>query len=530
MPVQPLKSLPDPGKGQRQIDAKVTRAVEHLPVLEGNTHIPSGLFHLPDSLIMRFTPLCTVHKKDVGALRFGDPDPVKAVGDVAAGPVHVTGEDLAQLIDPPAALRLVSPDEGVHRKDIHLIIMGEGGFLPHPLPDGFIVDNVVGAHQAGQIEGLGGGIEGHSAVPGVLADALGGNVPVAVKDEVGPDLVRNHHHVMLLVKGHHLFQLPALPDPASGVVGGTDDGGVDAVFHNPPLHILKVHPPDPLFVLLQGAVDHMVAVVGQAHSKADVGGGMDQDIVPPGAEYIQGANDPAQDAVLVADLFREKAGDAVAVQLPPDDGVIVFLCGVKVAKGGMSCPADNGLADGGTGGKVHICHPHGDDIKALPGQVGGKAGAGPQPVDGGGILTAPLHDRGKIVLHNYHTPVSDGFRAIHYSIKHIYCIIIYCKVKVYFSDFIYFIYLHKVHLPSLWNLQQKKTAFAVLCSVLLSALGELLLAAFDIAVVRLVQPALHCDVDLQLLPGKALQKSEGLLLAGVVEGLMGPIDLLAHLG
>ena len=72
-----------------------------------------------------------------------------------------------------------------------------------------------------QVEGLGGGVEGGSAHPGVLTDGLGGDVLVAGEDDVRPDLVGYDVDIILFVQYHGLFQLPPLPDAAAGAVSYT---------------------------------------------------------------------------------------------------------------------------------------------------------------------------------------------------------------------------------------------------------------------------------------------------------------------
>ena len=71
---------------------------------------------------------------------------------------------------------------------------------------------------------------------------------VAVEDHVRPDLVGDHEHVVLFEELHGALQLPALPDAATGVVGGAEDNGVDLVVHDLLLHVLKVHAPDVVLV------------------------------------------------------------------------------------------------------------------------------------------------------------------------------------------------------------------------------------------------------------------------------------------
>ena len=111
---------------------------------------------------------------------------------------------------------------------------------------------------------------------------------------------------MLFKDGHGTFQLPALPHPAAGVVGTAQDHGVNLVLYNFALHILKVHAPYPVFIFHQVRVDNMVAVVLQAHGKANVGGGVDQNMIPFGAQYVQSTDDPAQYTVFVAGAGSNK--------------------------------------------------------------------------------------------------------------------------------------------------------------------------------------------------------------------------------
>ena len=128
---------------------------------------------------------------------------------------------------------------------------------------------------------------------------------------------------MLFIQCHGLFNFPAFPDTAAGIVGRAEDGSVDLIFYDLALHIFKVHPPDALFIQLEGAVDDMVAVVGQGSGEADVSGGVDQNLVTPGAQYIYGAGDTAQNTVGIADMFRLQAVHTVALASIPVAGSII---------------------------------------------------------------------------------------------------------------------------------------------------------------------------------------------------------------
>ena len=222
---------------------------------------------------------------------------------------------------------------------------------------------------------------------------------MALQNDVGPNLVADDHDVVLLKQLHGLFQLPALPHTAAGVVGGAEHRGVDVVLHDLLLHVREVHAVDARLVLDQGAVDNVVAVVGQAAGKADVGGGVEQHVVAFGAQHVQGADNAAQHAVFIANALLGQAGDAVALLLPVDDGVVVIVAGGKVAEERMLDALGNGLGDGGHRGEVHVRHPHGDDVKALFGGLGAVP-AGDKPVHGDGVFPVPVDDAGKIVFHS----------------------------------------------------------------------------------------------------------------------------------
>ena len=175
---------------------------------------------------------------------------------------------------------------------------------------------------------------------------------------------------------------------------------MDLVFHDFALHILVIHAPDAVLVLDQGAVDDAVAVVGQRAREADVGGAVEQHLVAPGAEDVQGRDHAAQNAVLVADVLGFQTGHAVAGFVPADDGAEILLGGHEVAVGRVHGALDHGLGNGGDHGEIHVGHPHGDGIKAGQGRAGGKAVGLADHIHDNGILAMSVHDGGKIVFHN----------------------------------------------------------------------------------------------------------------------------------
>ena len=102
---------------------------------------------------------------------------------------------------------------------------------------------------------------------------------------------------------------------------------------------------------------------------------MQQHLIPAGADAVQCADHAAQHAVFIADVLRLQAGDPVGLALPADDGIIISIRRGKVAVQRVLRPLQNGLLHAGGGGKVHICHPHGDGVKPLFRGGGRKTGA-----------------------------------------------------------------------------------------------------------------------------------------------------------
>ena len=346
---------------------------------------------------MDLQPLGAIHEDHVGALGMGGLDAFEVGVYVVHGVVDVLCQHPAQLVHPPGSLVAVAAHEGVHGEDVHVVVVGQGGLLLHPVADAVVVDDVVGAYQTCQAEGLGGGVLGHRPHAGVLAHRLGGDVLIPRQDDVRPDLVRDHVDVVLTVQLHDRLDLPPLPDASRGVVGGAEQGGVDAVLYDLLFHIGKVQPPYALPIEDEGALHDSVARVGQRAREAHVDGAVEQDVVPFGAEGAEGGEDTAQHAVLVADVLLFQTHYAVAGGLPTDDGVEILLAGVEVAEAGVADALRHGSCHGGSGGEIHIGHPHGDGIKALLGGTGRPALS--QGIHRQGILAAAVQNGGKIVFH-----------------------------------------------------------------------------------------------------------------------------------
>ena len=77
----------------------------------------------------------------------------------------------------------------MHGKKVHFIIMGFAAFCLNPVPEIFIVDDMIASHQTCQIKGLAGSIQGNSAVSGILTHGLSWNVFVSFQNQIRPDLI-----------------------------------------------------------------------------------------------------------------------------------------------------------------------------------------------------------------------------------------------------------------------------------------------------------------------------------------------------
>ena len=222
---------------------------------------------------------------------------------------------------------------------------------------------------------------------------------VTRQDDIGPNLVRDHHAIVLAIDVHGTFDLVALPYAAAGIVRRAEHRGMDVVLGELALHVLKVHTPHALVVELKRAVDNAIARGLDGLGKADVGGTVDQYRIARLDIRAQRRHDTAQYAVFVADMLRRQALNAVATALPFDDAVEVLGTRIEVAKHGVLGALNDVLLDRGHRGKIHVRHPHGNAVEALVGCVRSHAGNLAPGVNGDGVHTVAVDKRGKVVFH-----------------------------------------------------------------------------------------------------------------------------------
>ena len=222
--------------------------MERSSVLPEYPDLDSCGFQLVQCFSMGLAPFGAVQEEHVGSFRPCQFYTMEMAGDIVIGIIHVVCKNLTELIHPFISFRLISADQGVHTQYIHTVVMRKGGFLVHPVTDPFVIYNMITSHKSGQIKGFAGSVESGSTHFGILADRLGGDMPVAFQDQIRPDLVRNYINIILLEKLHGFFQFPAFPYPAAGVVGRAENRSMDVFRRKLPFHIFIIHPPDSLFI------------------------------------------------------------------------------------------------------------------------------------------------------------------------------------------------------------------------------------------------------------------------------------------
>ena len=90
VPIHSAEGFLYAGTGGGQIHSQVTGTEKHPAVLDGNTDIPAGFFHILDCFAMGGTPVGAVGKEHVGAFRPGNVDTIKVPVNVITGKVYIS--------------------------------------------------------------------------------------------------------------------------------------------------------------------------------------------------------------------------------------------------------------------------------------------------------------------------------------------------------------------------------------------------------------------------------------------------------
>ena len=137
---------------------------------------------------------------------------------VIAEVVDIAGKHLVELVHPLVALRPVGADKRVHGEDVHLVVVSLVGHGAHAVAQRLVVDDVIAADQARQVKRLARRIEGNRAHAGILAHRLRRDMLVPRQDDIGPNLVRDHHAIVLAINVHGALNLVTPPHAAAGIV------------------------------------------------------------------------------------------------------------------------------------------------------------------------------------------------------------------------------------------------------------------------------------------------------------------------
>ena len=373
--------------------------MERTAILVANAHAGTLIEQPLNIAAMLAAPLGAVQKHHVRALRTRIGHALKMLVHVIAEVLDIAGKHLIELVHPLIALRLVGTDKRMHGEDIHLVVVSLVGHGAHAVAQRLVIDDVIAADQTRQVKRLARRIEGNRAHAGILAHRLRRDMLVPRQDDIGPDLVRDHHAIVLAINVHGTLNLVTLPHAAAGIVRRAEHRGMDVVLGEFALHVLKVHAPHALVVELKWAVDNTITRGFDRLGKTNVGGTVDQHRIARLDIRAQRGHDTAQHAVFVTDMFRAQTLDAIAATLPFDDAVKVLRARVKVAKHGMLGTLNDVLLDRGHRGKVHIRHPHGDAVEALVGCVRSHVGDLAPGVNGDGVHAVAVDKRAKVVFH-----------------------------------------------------------------------------------------------------------------------------------
>ena len=330
-----------------------------------------------------------VQPHEVGGIGGVGPD----LGDVLFAVVHheveVGGNVGQELLQPFLAFiegHLHGGDgEGVVAVDIHV--------GPELVEHGLHVS--IGEHRGAglktcQIEGLGGGNAGDHIGGDLGGEGGGGDVALAVEDEVGMDLVADHQNLVLQTQLHHPAQLLLRPDDAPRIVGVAQQEDVRA-----PELFLEVGPVHrPCAALLYQLIFNDVPASQLGHViELTVHGGLDQNIA------VLGGIEPDHDAEGLDHAGTEAHEGRVGV--PAGAALLPVLHGLEIAGGPGGVAPDALLGPGlqrvndGLGGpEVHIRDPQGDHI------VGAEL-LDPFIILGGEVFGAVYH-LVEIILHDSH--------------------------------------------------------------------------------------------------------------------------------
>ena len=179
---------------------------------------------------MLLAPLLAVEVQHVRSFWFGKLHALEMLENVVVRIIRIRFQHFAQFIHPLISLRPVSADQRMNREYVRRIVVGKGRSLLHTVAQHAVVDDVVGAHKACEVKGLGRCIKRDGTLACIFGNGLRRDMFEARQCQIRPDLIGDDNTVVGLVNFHRFFNLLALPDTARRVVRRTENGEMNVVF------------------------------------------------------------------------------------------------------------------------------------------------------------------------------------------------------------------------------------------------------------------------------------------------------------
>ena len=217
-------------------------------------------------------------------------------------------------------------------------------------------------------------------------------------NDIRPDFIGNDLHIILFIKRYGFLKLGNFPHSPRGIMRRAENRSVDFFLLQLPFHILKVYPPNPLFITVQGTGNDGIAVIYKASCKSDIGRGMQKDLIPFRAENTQRGKKTPENPIFIGNVFRKETLYPVLRFLPVHNPFIIFLTRLKIAEAGMHDSIRHGFLNAGCRRKVHIRNPHRNRIKALF-RCFGCSRQLPDSVNCCRILPLPIYNTCKVEFH-----------------------------------------------------------------------------------------------------------------------------------
>ena len=168
---------------------------------------------------------------------------------------------------------------------------------------------------------------------------------------------------MLPIDLHGLLDFPLFPYTARRVVRTTEDSRMDMIFHDLLLHIFKIHTIDLVLILHQRTKYHMITIVGQTIRKSNISWGMKKYTVALGTDHVQRTDYAAKNAIFITNVLRFQTLYTISHPLPFDDRIKILFSWAEISIGGMVRSFNDRLWNRRHRRKIHIRHPHRDQVK-----------------------------------------------------------------------------------------------------------------------------------------------------------------------